>query len=102
MDFREGQRFVVLQDIGAQCFVHSAPMMSEFSTVTLRAGEVLVVSFVTPRAEGPLVSVRPHRYEALEAEFVASELRRNSEYRGYHLVVARKDVAEHCKLLVET
>jgi hypothetical protein len=102
MDFREGQRFVVLHDIGAQCFAQSAPMMSALSTVTVRAGEVLIVSFVTPRAEGPLVSVRPHRYEALEAEFVASELRRSSEYRGYHLVVARRDVAEYCKLLAES
>lgn len=73
-------------------------MVSELRAVTVRAGESVVVDSVL-RSFSLTVSVRPHRYEALETEFVEPEVRSKGSYYGYHLVVERALVDERCRLL---
>ena len=98
MIFQEGQRFVVLRDVEAKCFVHLGRSLSELRTVTVRAGEVLVVSFARP-SESSVMSCRPHRYEALGIELVDRETRENPGYEGYSLVIESTVVAEKCRRL---
>jgi len=100
MDFREGQRFVVLHDVEAYCFVRETSILSEMRSVTVRSGEILVVTFVS-RSDSSTVSMRPHRYEALEAEFVDADIRSKGGYSGYHLVIKRVFIDEHCRSLAE-
>jgi len=75
-------------------------MLSELRRVTVRPGEILVVTFVS-RSESSTVSMRPHRYEALEAEFVDADIRSKGGYSGYHLVINRVLIDERCRLLAE-
>jgi len=98
MDLQVGQRLVVLRDIEAHCFVGAKSMLSDLQVVRVRAGEVLVVSFIL-RPGARSVSVRPHRYEALEEEFVSPETRSDAEYHGYHLSIDHALIETHCRLL---
>jgi hypothetical protein len=64
----------------------------------VKAGEVLVIR-ARPPLEGSSVGCTPHRYEALEAEYVDAEVRKQPGYRGYHLVVTGRNFSERCRLL---
>jgi hypothetical protein len=98
MELHDGQRFVVLRDLEAHCFAVEDPMVAELRTVMVPAGEVLTVT-IFRRGDSATVSVTPHRYEALEAEFVDPEVRRRDGYRGYHLVIERAALDECCRAL---
>ncbi len=67
-------------------------------TVTVRAGEILIVDRCC-QTFSMTVSMRPHRYEALESQFVEPEIRSKGSYRGYHLVVERVLVDDRCRPL---
>jgi hypothetical protein len=95
MGLRKEQRLVVLRDVEVFCTVQMAATGSVSQVVTLPAGEVLVVD----REVDSAVFVRPHRYAALEADFVEPALRQSTGYRGYCLEVSRDDFTEHCKVL---
>ena len=90
---------MVLRDIAAQCSVQVAPSVSELRAVTVPAGEVLVVDYEDRHDDSPAIFVRPHRYQALEADFVEPASRLSPGYRGYYLELQRDDLTEHCKVL---
>jgi hypothetical protein len=98
MELHDGQRLVVLQNVEAQCFIDVDPMVAELRAVTVPAREILVVTLFG-RAGSMTVSVTPHRYEALEHEFVDPETRSSDGYRGYHLVIERAAVDKCCRPL---
>src|SRR5262245_17396661 len=98
MEFDEGRRFVVLSAVEATCSVHISSMVSEVRSVTVPVGEILVVALM-PRPDSQLVGMRPHRYEALEAEFVDSEIRSRDGYTGYALLLRRASVEKSCRPL---
>ena len=96
MELRKGQRLAALRDIEVFCSVQMAALPGSVSrVVTVFAGEVLVVD----RDRGSTVFVRPHRYEALEADFVEPLLRSSTGYRGYCLELRRDDFTAHCQVL---
>jgi hypothetical protein len=96
MELRDGERLVLLRAVDGHCFINIDPMLSDLRPVTMRAGEILIVGPVF-HADSPTVSVRPHRYESLEAEFVDSETRERDGYGGYHLVFERAVLLEACR-----
>jgi len=89
----EGKRFVALRDVSARCIVILSPLSSDIRDVVVRTGEVLrVVS-----THDDLVSCRPHRYAALEADLVAPDTRAHAGYKGYGLVLDRAVVERDCE-----
>jgi hypothetical protein len=88
----DGQRFMVLRDVSAKCIVILSPRISDMRDVVVPAGEILkVVS-----THDDLVSCRPHRYAALEADLVPPETRAHAGYKGYGLVLDRAVVDRDC------
>ena len=91
----------------ASCMVRTGEVLTKEHPVTVRAGEVLVVTFVTRhrrRGDGRTyywgrVHFRPHRYDALQFEWVDVEARESVGYRGYSLMVEMPLVNERCQLL---
>src|SRR5450755_4606462 len=101
MTFHEGQRLVVLRDVSAKAVVSGlTPLLSVVQSVVVRSGEVLTVLGLQPDGS-EWVSFRPHRYEALEAEFVDPETRAHAGYRGYGLAIDRPLVESECALIGE-
>jgi hypothetical protein len=96
MELQDGQRLVVLQGIEARCFADVNPMVAELRTVTIPAGEILVVT-IFRRSDSLTVSVTPHRYQELEPQFVDPEVRGKDGYRGYHLVIERAAIDRCCR-----
>jgi hypothetical protein len=45
---------------------------------------------------------RPHRYDALELEWVDAETRGNVGYRGYALMLEKAVVVERCQPLTKS
>jgi hypothetical protein len=99
MDYQRGQHFVVLRAIDARCMVRTGKVLTKEQPVTVPAGEVLVVRFVAQRVGSPFVSFRPHRYDALELEWVDAETRGSADYRGYGLMLEKTAVNERCQVL---
>jgi hypothetical protein len=95
------RRFVVVRDIEVHCFVDVTPLLSEHTKVTLRSGEVLDVVLAPPFDRILVLSCRPHRYEALEVEFIDAATRENSTYRGYRLSITGSFLRKHCRPLSE-
>jgi hypothetical protein len=95
MELRKEQRLVVLRDIEVFCTVQMTPPASVSRVVIVSAGEVLVVD----RVSDSTVFVRPHRYQALEADFVEPALLLSTGYRGYYLEVRRGNFTAHCKVI---
>jgi len=93
----DGRRFVALRDVSARCVVILSPLLSDIREVVVRSGEVLRV--VSARDE--LVSCRPHRYVALEADFVDAPTRARAGYKGYGLVLDRAVVDRDCAPFTE-
>src|SRR5207237_5627616 len=92
----EGQRFVVLRDVSATSVVSGlTPLLSVVRKVVVRSGEVLKV-VGAHRDDTEWVSFHPHRYEALEEEFVDSETRAHPGYRGYGLAMDRALAESEC------
>jgi hypothetical protein len=89
----DSRRFVALRDVSAKCIVILSPLVSDIRDVVIRAGEIL--SVVSEQAD--LVSCRPHRYAALEADFVAPATRGHAGYKGYGLVLDRAVVERDCE-----
>ena len=83
MEFRQGERLVTLRAIDARCFITTSRMLSELRTVTIPAGEILVV--------GPV----------FRADEVDSRTRAKPGYGGYQLVVERTVLTECCQPLVQ-
>ena len=98
MEFHDGQRFVVLRALEATCSVRILSMLSEVRSVTVPVGEILIVALET-RPDSRLLPMRPHRYQALEAEFVDPELRCRDGYTGYALLFQRAAVEGNCRPL---
>ena len=101
MDFQRGQQFVVLRTMNARCMVRIGKGLSKEQPVTVPAGEVLVVGFVAQRVGSPFVFFRPHRYDALELEWVDAETRGGADYRGYALMLEKTVVNERCQVLTK-
>jgi hypothetical protein len=101
MTFHEGQRLVVLRDVSAKAVVSGLmPLLSVVLSVVVQSGEVLTV--LGPQPDGSRwVSFRPHRYEALEEEFIDPETRAHAGYRGYGLVIDRPLVESDCAFMGE-
>jgi hypothetical protein len=99
MDFQIGQHLVVLRAMDARCMVRTGKMLSKEQPVTLPHGEVLIVKFVAQRVRSPFVWFRPHRYDALELEWVDAETRGSADYRGYALMLEKTVVNECCRSL---
>ena len=88
----DGKRYVALRDVNARCVVILSPLVSDMRDVVVRAGEILkVVS-----AHDDMVSCRPHRYAALEADLVVPETRARAGYKGYGLVIDRGVIERDC------
>jgi hypothetical protein len=88
----DGKRFVALRDVDAKCVVILSPLRTDIRDVVVRTGEVLrVVS-----AHEDMVSCRPHRYGALEADLVTPDTRAHAGYKGYGLVLDRAVVERDC------
>jgi len=88
----DGKTFVALRDLSATCIVILSPMKSDMRDVVVPAGEVIqVVS-----AHDDLVSCRPERYAALEADMVAPDTRAHAGYKGYGLVIDRFLLERYC------
>lgn len=102
MDFQRGQHFVVLRTLEARCMVRVGDVLAKEQPVTVPPGEVLVVQFVAARVESPIVHFRPHRYEALELEWVDAETRGGAGYRGYALMIEKTVVIERCQFLAKS
>jgi hypothetical protein len=92
----DGKRFVALRDVSAKCIVILSPLLSDMRDVVVRTGEVLRV--VSARED--MVSCRPHRYLALEADFVDPETRAHPGYKGYGLVIDRAVMDRDCASVV--
>ena len=100
---------MVLRAMDARCMVRTGEVQAKEQPVTVRSGEVLVVKFVARsrrRAadrpfESPVVYLRPHRYDALELEWVDAETRESAGYRGYSLVVETPLINERCQPMRE-
>ena len=100
---------MVLRAIDAGCMVRTGAVWTKEHPVAVRSGEVLVVTFAGPtrrRADGRtynsgVVFLTPHRYDALELEWVDAETRESTDYRGYSLIVERLLIRERCQLMTE-
>jgi len=82
--------------------VRVGDVLAKEQPVTVPAGEVLVVRFVAARVESPVVHFRPHRYEALEREWVDAQTRSGASYRGYALMLEKTMVIERCQFLAKS
>ena len=88
----DGKKFVALRDVTAKCIVILSPVKSDTRDVVVPAGEILkVVS-----TYDDLVSCRPSRYAALEADLVAAGTRAHAGYKGYGLVIDRAIIERDC------
>ena len=101
MKVQKGQLLRPVVDIRAACLMRLRSPLVKEKSVSLRAGEVLIVTFVAP-FKSPRLHCRPRRYQALEAEFVHSDTLRDSEYRGYSIGLDISVVDHDCELVEAT